>query len=114
MSTVNAVLSIVLALLCATSALADFRLIPQIVQTMERLRMPTRIIPALGVAKAAGAAGLLLGLAIERVGTFVAVCLVVYFVLAVGAHLRVKDAATETIPALVMLGLSAATLVTSL
>jgi hypothetical protein len=114
MNTVHVVLSIVLALMCLTSALADFRGIPQILQTMERLRMPIRIVPALGVAKAAAAGGLILGLAVDRLGTFTALCLTAYFVLAVGAHLRVKDALTETIPALVMLGLSAATFATSL
>lgn len=114
MDVVNTVLSIVLAFLCATSALADFRGVPQILQTMERLRMSVRIVPALGVAKLAAAGGLLIGLGIDRLGTFTALCLSIYFVLAVGAHLRVKDANTETIPALVMLGLSAATFATSL
>jgi hypothetical protein len=110
----NTVLSVVLAFLCATSALADFRAIPQILQTMERLRMPVRIVPALGVAKSAAASGLLIGLGIDRLGAFTALCLSIYFVLAVGAHIRVKDAVTETLPALVILGLSLATFVTSL
>lgn len=114
MNVVNTVLSILLAFFCATSALADFRGVPQILQTMERLRMPVRIVPALGVAKLAAAGGLLIGLGIDRLGTFTALCLSIYFVLAVGAHLRVKDAVTETIPAFVMLGLSVATLATSL
>lgn len=114
MDLVHTIVSIVLAFLCATSALADFRGVPQILQTMERLRMPVRIVPALGVAKTAAAGGLLLGLGIERLGTFTAFCLSVYFVFAVGAHLRVRDALVETIPALVMLGLAVATFVLSL
>lgn len=114
MEAVNVILSIVLAVLCLTSAIADFRLIPQILQTMERLRLPTRIVPALGVAKLAAAGGLLIGLGIDRLGTFTALCLVAYFFLAVGAHLRVRDAITETVPATVMLILSAATFLTSL
>lgn len=114
METANVVLSVVLAVLCLTSAVADFRLIPQIIHTMERLRMPTRIVPALGVAKLAAAGGLFLGLGIDRLGTFTALCLVVYFFLAVGAHLRVRDAIIETVPAAVMFGLSAATFLTSL
>ncbi|MGA1541145.1 MAG: DoxX family protein [Ilumatobacteraceae bacterium] len=60
------------------------------------------------------ASGLLIGLGIDRLGAFTALCLSIYFVLAVGAHIRVKDAVTETLPALVMLGLSVATFVTSL
>ncbi len=114
MDVVNTVLSILLAFFCATSALADFRGVPQILQTMERLRMPVRLVPALGVAKLAASGGLLVGLGIERLGTFTALCLSIYFVLAVGAHLRVRDAVTETIPALVMLGLSVATFATSI
>lgn len=114
MDLAHTVLAVVLAFLCATSALADFRAVPQIVQTMNRLRLPARIVPALGVAKSAATAGLLLGLGIERLGSFTAICLSFYFVLAVGAHLRVKDSPTETIPALVMLGLSVATFATSI
>ena len=114
MNTANVVLSIVLAVLCLTSALADFRLVPQVVQAVERLGFPTRIVPALGLAKAVAAVGLLIGLGLDRLGTFTALCLSLYFVVAVGAHLRVKDAASETLPALVMLGLSVATFLTSL
>lgn len=114
MSVANVILSIVLALLCLTSALADFRLVPQVVQAVERLGFPTRIVPALGFAKAMAALGLLFGLAIESLGTFTAVCLSLYFVVAVGAHLRVKDSPSETLPAFVMLVLSAATFLTSL
>lgn len=114
MDTTNVILSIVLAVLCLTSALADFRLVPQVVQAVERLGFPTRIVPALGLAKAMAALGLLVGLGIDSLGTFTALCLSLYFVIAVGAHLRVKDAATETLPAFVMLVLSAATFLTSL
>jgi hypothetical protein len=113
-NTANVVLSIVLAVLCLTSALADFRLVPQVVQAVERLGFPTRIVPALGLAKAVAAVGLLIGLGLDRLGTFTALCLSLYFVVAVGAHLRVRDAASETLPALVMLGLSVATFLTSI
>jgi hypothetical protein len=114
MNTANVVLSIVLAVLCLTSAIADFRLVPQVVQAVERLGFPTRIVPALGLAKAVAAIGLLIGLGLDLLGTFTALCLSLYFVVAVGAHLRVKDAVSETLPALVMLGLSVATFLTSL
>lgn len=114
MDLANVVLSVVLAVLCISSAIADFRLVPQIVQAVERLGFPTRIVPALGLTKAAAGIGLLIGLGIERLGTFVALCLGLYFVIAVGAHVRVKDAASETLPALVMLILSVATYLTSL
>lgn len=114
MSTANTVLGVVLAVLCLISAIADFRLVPQVVQAVERLRLPTRIIPTLGIAKTAAGVGLLLGLVIDRLGTFVALCLSAYFVIAVGAHVRVRDAIVETLPAVVMMALSVATFLTAL
>ncbi len=114
MNTANAVLGVTLAVLCLLSAVADFRLIPQVVQTVERLRLPTRIIPTLGIAKTAAGAGLLLGLAIDRLGIFAALCLSAYFVIAVAAHVRVRDAVVETMPAIVMMMLSMATFLTAL
>jgi hypothetical protein len=82
MEVMNVVLSILLALVCVASAVGDFKLLPQIVESMERLRMPTRIIPALGIAKVAGALGLLFGLSNEALGAYAALCLTVYFLLA--------------------------------
>ena len=62
MSLASHILSVVLALVCIASAYADLKMMPQIVESMTKLKMPTRIIPALGIAKIAGAAGLLSGL----------------------------------------------------
>jgi DoxX-like family len=44
-----------------------------------------------GVLLAAGAAGLVAGLAVPALGAAAAVGLVIYFICAVGAHLRVRD-----------------------
>jgi uncharacterized membrane protein YphA (DoxX/SURF4 family) len=110
----NSVLSLVLAVLCTASAIADFRALPRIVQALETVRCPPRLLPVLGLVKIAAAVGLVIGLAAEGLSTITALCLTVYFLLAVGAHFRVKDDAEATGPALVMFGLSAAALVTSL
>ena len=51
----------------------------------------TRWMVPLGVCLAAGALGLLLGLAVSALGTAAAVGLVGYFVCAVAAHARARD-----------------------
>ena len=110
----NVVLSILLALVCLASAVSDFKLLPQIVESMQRLRMPTRIIPALGVTKVAGALGLLVGLSNDALGTYAAACLTVYFFLATILHLRVRDTAANTAPAAALMVVALLSFITSL
>jgi hypothetical protein len=57
---------------------------------------------------------LIVGLTVVKIGTAAAVGLSIYFVLAVGAHIRVKDRLKGILPAIGMLAISAATLATSL
>ena len=110
----SVVLAIVLAAVCAIASIADFKVIPQVIQTMERLRLPVRLIPVLGVAKLAGAVGLLAGLAIDSLLVFTAICLTVYFALATWFHVRVRDDVVETAPAVTLWAVSLATLLTTL
>jgi uncharacterized membrane protein YphA (DoxX/SURF4 family) len=110
----NVVLSILLASVCLASAVADFKLLPRIVESMQRLRMPTRIIPALGIAKIAGALGLVIGFSNDALGSYAAFCLSVYFLLATVLHLRARDAAANTAPAAVLMVVALLTFVTSL
>lgn len=114
MEVMNVVLSILLALVCVASAVGDFKLLPQIVESMERLRMPTRIIPALGIAKVAGALGLLFGLSNEALGAYAALCLTVYFLLATALHMRARDTLANTLPAAVLFLVALGALVTGL
>jgi hypothetical protein len=65
-------------------------------------------------AKMIAAVALLVGLALAQVGVAAAGGLVAYFVLAVGAHLRVRDSLTDTAAAVVLASLSAVTLATGL
>lgn len=111
---VTTILSIVLATICLASAVADFRLVPRIVESVARLGVPTRLVPILGVAKVAGAAGLLIGLANEDLQIFAAFCLSVYFLLATFLHLRAKDSVADTAPAGVLLVIAVITFVTAL
>lgn len=57
----------------------------------DRLRVPRSWMLPLGTLLAAGALGLLAGLAVPVLGTLAAAGLVLYFVCALGAHLRVRD-----------------------
>jgi hypothetical protein len=69
----------------------------------ERLRLPRWIRPILVLAKTSAATGLLVGLRSSRLGRLAAHALVAYFVLAIGAHVRVKDEPVRFVPALAML-----------
>ena len=114
MSLASNVLSVLLALVWVASAYADLKMMPQIVESMTKLKMPIRVIPALGVAKLAGAAGLMIGFSNNSLRIYAALCLAVYFVLATWCHVRVRDTAANTIPALALGLASIATLLTSI
>ncbi|MEY4230342.1 MAG: hypothetical protein RLZZ362_1191 [Actinomycetota bacterium] len=113
MDVLSTTLAVVIALVCLATAAADFKVLPQIVETMERLRMPIRIIPALGAMKVAGALGLLMGFWIDALGSYAAFCLSIYFLIATGLHVRVRDGAAHTAPAAVLFVLSVVTFITS-
>jgi hypothetical protein len=57
----------------------------------KRVRVPESWMVPLGTLLAAGALGLLVGFAVPLIGTAAAVGLVLYFLGAVGAHLRARD-----------------------
>ena len=114
MSLASNILSVLLAFVCIASAYADLKMMPQIVEIMTKLKMPIRIIPALGFAKLAGAAGLMIGFSNNNLRIYAAFCLSVYFVLATWCHVRVRDTTANTIPALMLCLISIATLLTSI
>ena len=91
MSTASTVASVVLAAMLAFSAALDFRRVPAIVEAMARTGMPDRLLPVLGAIKAAGAAGLLVGLVVPAIGIAAAAGTVIYFVLAVAVQLRAQE-----------------------
>lgn len=75
---------------------------------LDHLRVPHGLKYVFGSVKAASAAGLLIGLRRPAFGRLTARALVTYFVLAVGAHVRIKDRPARYAPALGMLTWSAA------
>ncbi len=75
----------------AFSAGADFVRWEQVAVGMDQAGVPRSWLPALGVPKAAAVLGLIAGFWIPVLGTAAAAGLVVFFVLAIGVHLRVRD-----------------------
>jgi len=57
----------------------------------DRVRVPREWMVPFGILLAAGAAGLLVGFAVPVLGKAAAVALVLYFICAVSAHIRVHD-----------------------
>jgi hypothetical protein len=57
----------------------------------DRVRVSRGWMVPLGTLLAAGAAGLLAGLAVPALGTAAGIGLVLYFVCAIGAHVRARD-----------------------
>lgn len=71
---------------------------------LARLRVPWKLRPVFPIVKSASAVGLVAGLRWPRLGRLTANALVVYFLLALGAHARAQDRAARYAPAAAMLG----------
>lgn len=93
----------------AFSAVCDFLRYEPVLVNMARHGVPRSWITLLGLAKAAGAIGLVVGFALPPVGVAAATGLVLFFVAAVVSHVRVRDEAMG--PAFAFLALAVAALV---
>lgn len=72
--------------------LVDFMRRDFVLKNMAKLGIPERLLPVLGSLKAAGAAGLVLGLAgVPWIGTAAAAGLVLFFTGAIVTHFRALD-----------------------
>ncbi|WP_106176964.1 DoxX family protein [Prauserella shujinwangii] len=90
MFTAYVVVVVVAAAANVAAAVADFVRAEWILANMTRYGIPHRWIHPLGAAKAAGAAGLLAGLAYPPIGIAAAAALLGYFVGAVGTVVRAR------------------------
>ncbi len=98
----------VLAGVQAADAVACAAAAPPIVEALDRVQCPPAIRPVLPVVKAVSSAGLVAGAKFPRVGQITAWSLVVYFIGALGFHVKSRDLAVQSFgPAVAMLGLSA-------
>ncbi|MEU8624946.1 DoxX family protein [Streptomyces sp. NPDC048669] len=91
MSLAYAIVGIVLALIVLFSAYAKLTRDQKLVDGLTGLGVPLRMFPALAACEIAGAVGLVIGIWWAPLGIAAAVGLVLYFVGAVGAHLRKSD-----------------------
>jgi hypothetical protein len=85
------VLVVVTAVLLLFSAGMKFTSAERAVRTFDSLGVPRSWYRYLGTAEAAGALGLVLGLAVPWIGIAAAIGVVLYFVGAVITHLRARD-----------------------
>lgn len=76
----------------------------------DRLQLSSGVQRAMPPVKAAAGVGLIAGLWLPLLGVVTGVALVIYFTIAIGAHLRVKDPPLKFVNAAAMLALSAAVL----
>lgn len=91
MSTVYIVVTAATIAANAWAAFVDFTRAPFVLANMTELGIPESWLPRLGALKAAGAAGLLIGLAgVRFIGIAAAIGLVLFFLGAIVTHLRAR------------------------
>jgi DoxX-like family len=93
------VTAVVLSVMLVGSAAAKFTRQPSVVASLSALAVPASWFAPLGVVEIAGAFGLLAGIALAPLGVAAAVGVALYFLGALGAHLRAKDTKGITAPA---------------
>jgi hypothetical protein len=112
MTTAYVIVASVTALFNYYAAYLDFAHHESVVAVADRVRVSTKMMVPFGILLAAGATGLLVGFAVPALGTAAAIGLVVYFICALAAHLRVGDRGIRDV--LMFLALATATLVLGL
>jgi hypothetical protein len=88
-----------LAIFQAADALACAIPLPLIAKALDQLEVPQNIRWILPISKVASAIGLLSASRVPTLARLTTAMLTVYFVLAVGAHIRVRDRVVNAIPA---------------
>jgi uncharacterized membrane protein YphA (DoxX/SURF4 family) len=72
----------------------------KVVETLTRVGVPAARIPVLGALEILGALGLVVGIWVPVIGILASLGLMLYFLGAIFAHLRIKDPMKETAPAI--------------
>lgn len=91
MSVVYTVAGAALALVLTGSAVGKLTRAQQVVDSMNAVGVPSRMYPVLAACEIAGAIGLIAGIWFVPLGVAAAVGVVLYFLGAVGAHVRKSD-----------------------
>lgn len=93
------VVTIVLAVIATGSAVGKLTRQKPVVDVMTAVGVPGNRLPVLAGLEIAGAVGLLVGFAVPAIGVAAAIGLVLYFLGAAIAHLRIRDAKGTVPPA---------------
>ena len=91
MTPIYVTVTLIAASVYGYAAYMNFTRDEMVIRAAERVHAPQSWIYPLGTLLAAGAAGLLLGLAVPELGAAAGIGLVLYFLCAVGAHVRAHD-----------------------
>ncbi len=91
MVTAYAVAAIITALANIYAASVDFMRPKHLLISMAKVRVPESWLVSLGILKATGALGLIIGFWLPVIGTAAAIGLTLFFVVAISAHLRARD-----------------------
>ncbi|MFD8971733.1 MULTISPECIES: DoxX family protein [unclassified Streptomyces] len=102
-----AVVAALLAFALSASAFLTFTRNPQVTGNMTKLGVPESWLPWLATAKAAGAIGLLAGLAVPLLGVAAAIGVTLYMAGGVITHLRAKDYEIAPVTVLTLLAVAA-------
>jgi hypothetical protein len=97
-----------LAALQAADAVACAIPLPPITTALDTVGLPENVRPVLPVVKAASAVGLASVTRFPVLARLTTAMLTLYFVLAVGAHIRVRDKVVNALPSVLFLALFAA------
>ncbi|MFF3288084.1 DoxX family protein [Streptomyces sp. NPDC003023] len=98
MSTAHAVVTLIAAAMVGFSAVSVFQRAKWVVEPMADYGVPMSWLPWLGTAKAAGAAGLVVGLFVPVIGAAAGIGLVLYFTGAVVTVIRARRPAHIPFP----------------
>lgn len=108
MQTAAVVLSLLLAVALAGSAVAKLVRVPAVVASITGVGWPADRIWVLAVVELVGALGLLVGLAAPRIGLAAAVGATLYFLAAVVSHVRLRQSpAQASVPLLLAVATTA-------
>jgi hypothetical protein len=110
MSSAYVVVGILTAAANGTAATVDLLRPAWLIENMTRVGVPRRALIPLAILKIAGALGLLIGIGVPPLGVAAATGLVLFFIGAMTAHLRVHDYTSLPFPGVFLL-LAAASLV---
>lgn len=91
MDIIGIIVTLVAAAANAWAAVLSIARAPSVRQTADRVQVPAGWMVPLGVLLGAGAIGLVAGLVVPPLGIAAGAGLVVYFVGALGAHVRARD-----------------------